>query len=55
MEIRKLFFRAKSGEQIPLDGTNGIYAADLSGLGLSLTPSYADLGRDRIDLLHKFR
>lgn len=45
MAIRKLFFRAQSGEQIPLDGTNGIYAADLSGLGLSLTPSYADLGR----------
>ena len=34
MEYRKFYFRNGRGEQIPLNGENGIYASDPSGLGV---------------------
>lgn len=44
MEYRKFYFRNGRGEQIPLNGENGIYASDPSGLGVDRSRTYADLG-----------
>ena len=43
--IRKIGFRNAAGERYGLNGERGVYASGLSGLGFSLTPSFADLGR----------
>ena len=44
MEFRKFYFRNGKGEQIPLNGENGIYASNPSGLGVDRSRTYADLG-----------
>ena len=43
--IRKLYFRNAAGERFGLNGEKGVYATGISGLGFTLTPTYADLGR----------
>ena len=43
--IRKLYFRNASGERWGLNGEKGVYASDLSGFGLALSPVFADLNR----------
>lgn len=43
--IRKLSLQNGAGQRFLLDGTDGVYASDLSGLGFSLEPDFADLGR----------
>ena len=44
MEFRKFYFRNGKGEQIPLNGENGIYASNPTGLGVDRSRTYADLG-----------
>lgn len=41
--IRKLYFQNASGTRYGLNGENGVYASGLSGLGITLSPSFADL------------
>lgn len=43
--IRKLWFQNAAGERWGLNGQQGIYASELAGLGLSLSPEFADLSR----------
>lgn len=44
-EYRKLYLqRGLSGERWDLNGASGVYATDLAGLGVSLSPSFYDLG-----------
>lgn len=43
--IRKIFLRNAAGETYGLMGENGVYASGLSGLGFTLSPTFADLGR----------
>ena len=43
--IRKLYFQNAAGQRWGLNGDRGVYASDLSGFGLTLAPSFADLGR----------
>ena len=43
--IRKLYFQNSKGQRWGLNGDRGVYASDLSGFGLSLSPNFADLGR----------
>ena len=43
--FRKLYLqRGLSGERWDLNGESGVYATDLAGLGVSLAPSFYDLG-----------
>lgn len=44
-KIRKVYFKNNAGSRRGLNGENGIYASALSGLGFTLSPSYADLNR----------
>ena len=43
--IRKLWFQNAAGFRWSLNGERGVYASNLSGLGMTLAPSYADLSR----------
>ena len=43
--IRKLYFQNARGERWGLNGDRGCYASNLSGFGIALAPSFADLGR----------
>lgn len=43
--IRKLFFQNAKGQRWGLNGDRGVYASDLSGFGVTLSPKFADLGR----------
>lgn len=43
--IRKLSFRNASGERWGLNGYRGVYASNLAGFGLSMSPNFADLSR----------
>lgn len=43
--IRKIAFRNSAGERWGLNGERGVYASNLSGFGLTLAPTYADLSR----------
>lgn len=43
--IRKLAFQNAAGERWGLNGEKGVYASNLSGFGLTLSPTYADLSR----------
>jgi hypothetical protein len=43
--IRKLYFQNAAGQRKGLNGDNGVYATNLSGFGVTLAPSYADLSR----------
>lgn len=45
MKIRKLYLQNAAGERYGLNGEKGIYASSLSGFGLTLSPTFADLGR----------
>lgn len=45
MKIRKLYLQNAAGERFGLNGEKGIYASSLSGFGLTLSPTFADLGR----------
>lgn len=44
-KIRKLYFQNAAGERYGLNGEKGVYASDLSGFGLTLAPTFADLSR----------
>ena len=44
-EYRKLFLQNAAGDRIDLNGAQGIYAADLTGLGVTLAPVYGNLQR----------
>lgn len=43
--IRKVYFQNASGQRWGMNGENGAYASDLAGFGMTLAPSFADLGR----------
>lgn len=43
--IRKLWFQIPSGARWSLNGERGVYASNLAGFGLTLSPNYADLSR----------
>lgn len=43
--IRKLYFQNAAGQRWGLNGDRGVYASDLAGFGLTLSPNFADLGR----------
>lgn len=43
--IRKLYFQNAKGQRWGLNGDRGVYASNLSGFGLTLSPNFADLGR----------
>ena len=43
--IRKISLQNSSGQRFPLDGTDGVYASELSGFGFSLEQNFADLSR----------
>ena len=43
--IRKLYFQNSKGQRWGLNGDRGVYASNLSGFGLTLSPNFADLGR----------
>lgn len=43
--IRKLFLQNAAGERWGLNGDRGVYASNLAGLGFTLSPGFADLGR----------
>lgn len=43
--IRKLWFQNAAGIRWSLNGERGVYASNLSGFGLTLSPNYADLSR----------
>lgn len=44
MNIRKLWFRNAQGKKFLLDGTDGVYASSLAGLGFDMAPDMGDLG-----------
>lgn len=44
-KIRKIAIQNAAGLRWSLDGESGVYATDLSGLGFTLSPTYADLTR----------
>lgn len=44
-QIRKISLQNAAGERWGLNGDRGVYATGLSGLGFTLTPTFADLGR----------
>lgn len=41
--MRKFYFSNASGDRWPLQGEKGVYLSEPSGLGVQLSPSYADL------------
>lgn len=43
--IRKLYFQNAAGQRWGLNGERGVYASNLAGFGLTLSPNFADLGR----------
>ena len=43
--IRKLYFQNSRGQRWGLNGDRGVYASNLAGFGLTLSPNFADLGR----------
>ena len=43
--IRKLYFQNAAGQRWGLNGDRGVYASNLAGFGLTLSPTFADLGR----------
>ena len=43
--IRKVALQNAAGERYPLNGERGVYASSLSGFGLTLSPTFADLNR----------
>ncbi len=43
--IRYLALENASGQRFPLNGTDGVYCSNLSGLGFTREPGFADLGR----------
>lgn len=43
--IRKIAFQNADGERFGLNGENAVYAMSLAGLGFTLAPTFADLGR----------
>lgn len=43
--IRKLYFQNSKGQRWGLNGDRGVYASNLAGFGLTLSPNFADLGR----------
>lgn len=43
--IRKLYLQNASGDRWSLNGDLGVYASNLSGFGVTLAPTYADLTR----------
>lgn len=45
MRIRKIAFRNAAGQEYGLNGEKGVYASGLSGLGFTLSPTFADLNR----------
>ena len=45
MRIRKLYLQNAAGERYGLNGEKGVYASSLSGFGLTLSPTFADLSR----------
>lgn len=51
--IRQLFFQNAAGERYGLNGQLGTYASDLSGLGISLNPDFADLSRGFFTVSHE--
>lgn len=42
--IRKLCFQNTAGQRWGLNGEKGVYASNLAGFGLTLAPTFADLG-----------
>lgn len=42
-KIRKISLQNASGQRFLMDGTQGVYASNLTGLGFSLDPVFADL------------
>ena len=44
-KIRKLYFQNAAGERFGLNGEKNVYVMSLSGLGFSLSPTFADLER----------
>lgn len=44
-KIRKLWLQNAAGERWGLNGDRDVYASNLSGLGLTLSPNFADLSR----------
>lgn len=44
-QIRELYLQSASGDRWGLNGENGVYATNLSGFGVTLSPTYADLTR----------
>lgn len=43
-QIRKLYLQNAAGDRRDLNGKNGVYASNLAGFGVSLSPKFADLG-----------
>lgn len=43
--IRKLYFQNTAGERRGLNGEDHVYATELSGFGVTLAPTFADLSR----------
>ena len=44
-QIRKLYLQNAAGQRWGLNGDRGVYASNLAGFGLTLSPNFADLGR----------
>lgn len=44
-QIRKVALQNAEGKRYPLNGERGVYVSSLSGLGFTLSPTYADLTR----------
>lgn len=44
-QIRKLYFQNAAGQRWGLNGDRGVYASNLAGFGLTLSPNFVDLGR----------
>lgn len=43
--IRKLYFQDQAGSRFGLNGERGVYVSGPAGLGMALSPVFADLGR----------
>lgn len=43
--IRKLYLQNAAGQRWGLNGDRGVYASNLTGFGMTLAPTFADLGR----------
>lgn len=42
-KIRRLYLQNAAGDQLSLNGENGVYVSNLAGFGFSLDPDFADL------------